>query len=71
MNMWENPRNRVEGKTIICGHYHTSWGHAYLHDDGFEWGKDVAKFEPFIDDGIIAIDACTAYTGKVNCIVIE
>jgi len=71
MDMWQNPKNRVDGKTIICGHWHTSWGHAYLHDDGFEWGKNVAKFEPFVDVGIMAIDACVAYSGKINCVVIE
>ena len=59
-----------EGKTIVCGHWHTSYGHAHLHGEGSEWGKD-AVFAPFHDDGIIALDACTAYSGTVNCIVIE
>ena len=29
-----------------------------------------AHFEPFKDKGIIAIDACTAYSEKVNCLVL-
>lgn len=68
------------GKTIICGHWHTSWGHSYLHNVGYEWGGGVdfgkgedysAHFEPFEDEGIIALDACTAYSKQVNCIVLE
>lgn len=76
IDMWRNPKNRVEGKTIICGHYHCSWGWSHIRQEHKEWPQknrvDWEKsFEPFVDDGIIAIDACTAYTGKVNCIVIE
>ena len=76
MNMWLNPANRIKYKTVICGHYHCSWGWSHIRQERKEWPqtnrKDWLKsFEPFIDDGIIAIDACTAYTGKVNCIVIE
>ena len=26
MEMWKNPKCRVEGKTVICGHWHCSWG---------------------------------------------
>ena len=76
MNMWRNPANRIEGKTVICGHWHCSWGWSHIRQERKEWAqlnrKDWLKsFEPFIDDGIMAIDACTAYTGKVNCVVIE
>lgn len=74
--MWQNGMKRwSEGikepnKTIVCGHFHTSWGHSKLRKvcDEFD---DTAIFEPFIDDGIIAIDGCVHYTGKVNCVVIE
>lgn len=73
---WENGiqawdlGSRLEGKTIYCGHYHTSWGHHYLHKNGSEFGDD-AIFDPFIDDGIVALDACTAYSHKVNIVTIE
>lgn len=70
MNMWLSPACRVEDKTIVCGHFHTSWGHARIHHSCSEWDED-AIFDPFVDDGIIAIDACTAYSQQVNCIVIE
>lgn len=64
-------------KTIVCGHYHTSWGHYHIHDVGTEWNEDwldkgdYAHFEPFEDDGIIAMDACVAYSRKINCKVLE
>ena len=37
---------------------------------GSEFGED-ADFSPYIAPGIIAIDACTAHTGMVNCVVIS
>lgn len=54
-------------KTVVCGHWHTSWGHAKIHRVCSEWGND-AKFEPFHDKGVLAIDACTAHSGRVNVI---
>lgn len=75
MSAWHNGA-RIPGKTIVCGHWHTSWGHSHLHQDRKEFPQknrvDWQKsFEPFIDDGIIAIDACTAYTEFCNCLVVE
>ena len=75
MEEWEDGI-REPGKTIICGHWHCSWGNTYLHDKYEEWppkeDPDFLKaFEPFIDDGIIAIDACAAYSGKINVLVFE
>lgn len=60
----------VPGKTIVCGHWHTSFGHARYENKGTEFGDD-ADFSVYKSDGIIALDACTAHSGKVNCIVIE
>ena len=57
-------------KTIVCGHWNCSFGHSHYHGQGSEFEAD-AHFEPYYDKGIIALDACTAYTHKVNCIVIE
>lgn len=67
---------RIDDKTIICGHWHASWGHSHLHQDRKEFPaknrKDWQKsFEPFVDEGIIALDACTVYSGFCNCWVIE
>ena len=58
------------GKTIVCGHWHTSFGHCCYENDGEEFGIG-ANFDPYYADGIIALDACTAHSGKVNCVVIE
>lgn len=73
--------NRFMDKTIVCGHWHTSWGHAYLHDNGVEFQEAyyrdeqdpnrIEHFEPFEDDGIIALDQCVAYSGIMNCKVLE
>jgi len=57
-------------KTIVCGHWHTSYGHSILDGKCSEFGKD-ADFSPYYARGIIAVDACTAHTGKVNCVVLE
>lgn len=64
------------GKTIVCGHWHCSYGWSKIRKEREEfpdkrvegWEK---SFEPFIDDGIIAIDACTAYSHIVNVLVLE
>ena len=61
----------VKDKTIVSGHWHCSWGHATFDEDSPpEWGSD-AVFTPYYSKGIIAIDACTAYSGFVNCLVLE
>lgn len=61
---------RDPDKTIVCGHWHASFGHAVYENKGSEFGAD-ADFSPFYGDGIIAIDACTSYSGQVNCLVLE
>lgn len=59
-----------QGKTIVCGHWHTSFGHSKYEKCGSEFEKD-SDFSPYYAKGIIAMDACTAFSRKVNCIVIE
>ena len=81
MREWHNGL-RLKGYTIFCGHRPTSFGHSRYHHDGVEFLDEVEKddydksdlhenFSPFIDDGIIALDACTVYSGKVNCYVLD
>ena len=60
----------VPGKTVVCGHWHTSYGHALIESKGTEFGPD-ADYSPFYAEGIIALDACAARSHTVNCIVIE
>lgn len=57
------------GKTIVCGHWHTSWMWARAEDRS-EFGDD-AKFDPYFGKGYIALDACTAYSKKINILVLE
>lgn len=59
------------GKTIWCGHWHTSWGHSFIDGDGVEFthkGSGLrAVYTPFKHEGIVAMDACTVVSGFVNC----
>lgn len=78
MDAW---RDRViePGKTIWCGHWHTSWGHCWIDGKCEEWEDDLDFFDeeerefkhpiytPFMKKGIVAMDACTAVSGIVNC----
>ena len=73
--MWGNPFDMAEnglnqtGKTIVFGHWHCSTG--WARKEGRTEFKDDAIFEPYFGDGYIAIDGCTAHTGKCNVLVIE
>lgn len=58
------------GKTIVCGHWHCSFGHSRYHHDGGEFDHNP-NFNPYYANGIIALDACTPLSRKVNCILIE
>ena len=61
----------IPNKTIVCGHWHCSHGNYLYHKLGSgEFEKD-SSFEPFIDEGVICLDACTAFTQKVNLIVLD
>ena len=57
-------------KTIVCGHWHCSYGHSKINGLGDERGED-ANYTPYFGNGIIAIDACTVLSNKINCIVID
>lgn len=60
----------LDGKTIVCGHWHTSWGWYNLRHIGSGEFEEDSCFEPFEDNGIIALDSCVAWTHKVNVLVI-
>jgi serine/threonine protein phosphatase 1 len=68
------------GKTIVCGHWHCSYGHymralkkALAEDTNLEVEEfgPTAIWEPFADEGILAIDRCTAHTREVNVVILE
>ena len=74
---WTNPVEmfRYEiyepNKTIVCGHWHCSALWHEQNPDEYEEFGDKANFEPFITKNMIAIDACTIHTRKVNVIIIN
>lgn len=77
VSRWQNGINacmqfsvKEPGKTIVCGHWHASYGHYTFGNASSEFELG-ANFSPFYSDGIIAIDGCTALSGQVNCVVIE
>lgn len=57
-------------KTVVCGHWHASWGHAKIEKSAPEFGPG-ADFTPYFGEHVIGIDACTAYSKFVNCLVLE
>lgn len=67
MEMWHKGI-KVPHKIIVCGHWHTGWGHYMLHNKG-ETQYDC--YDIFKDKGIIALDACTAITERVNVLIIH
>lgn len=76
MEMWLNERNRIEGKTIVVGHWHCSfaWSHIEMKYKEFpSKNRDDfnESFKPWYGDGIMAIDACTAYSGLINVVTFE
>lgn len=59
------------GKTIVCGHWHCSFGYALDSEYEIEEFGQSSIWEPWYHDGCIAIDRCTAHTGQCNVIVLE
>ena len=70
INGMDAAQSCTEDKTILCGHWHSSYGHATYEHKGSEFGHD-ADFSPYYGTGVIALDACTAYSKKVNVIILE
>ncbi len=71
---WVNGMDAVltckEEKTILCGHWHCSYGHSKYEHRGSEFDED-ADFSPYYAPGIIALDACTAASQRVNVVIFE
>ena len=61
---------KEQGKTIVCGHFNVNFGHSVLANK-CETTDNNAIYTPYYADGIIAIDAFTKVSNKVNCIIIE
>lgn len=69
---WENgmlhwyENHKLENKTIFCGHWNSSYGNFYYHQEGLGQFSEDANYKPFIDKGIVALDACTTYSKQIN-----
>ena len=57
MKMWKDGYI-PEGKTIVCGHWGTMWGHKQYHND--------FSYDAFIEKGIVALDATTVLSEQIN-----
>lgn len=74
---WTNPvemyKNQIfePGKKIVCGHWHCSALWHELNPDKYDEFGDKENFETFITDDMIALDACTTHSKKVNVLVLE
>ena len=65
---WNNVYSKdtvLENKTIVCGHRSTTYG--YLFDPT----RRTRDSSPFFRKGMIAIDACTIVSHRVNVVVLE
>ena len=60
-----NTTAMLPGKTVVCGHRLTNYG---AH---FDPSRDPSDSSIFYGDGLIAIDACTVRSGRVNVLVLE
>ena len=58
----------IPGKTIVCGHFHTGWGHFNIHKEG---ETQYDNFDIYYDEGVVALDTCTVYSNKINILVLE
>ena len=70
MAMWQGGA-RIEGKTIVCGHWNTSWAFKNIRHVCKDMYNGDAIHDIFLDNGIIALDACTVISHKINCFVFE
>ena len=74
---WTNPVEMYKyeiyepNKIIVCGHWHCSALWHEQNPEKYEEFGDKANFEPFITDKMITLDACTAYSKRVNVVIIE
>jgi serine/threonine protein phosphatase 1 len=71
---WNNPFKLAEQgflpeKTLIFGHWSTE--HKWAEVDGRTEFDKNAKFDTYYGDGYIGLDATTAFSHKVNVLVIE
>ena len=62
---------REPSKTIVCGHFHSMWGHKNLHNEFSSNYPTIDNCRPFEDEGIIALDSMVPASRFLNVKVIE
>lgn len=75
MKMWKNGYCLAD-KIIWCGHWCCSYGWSKIRQKYKEFPQKNRKeweksFQPFVDDGIIALDSGVSYSGFLNCVVYD
>ncbi len=74
---WLNPLETykrklyLKDKTLVFGHWRCSAFWANENPEKYAEFGNIACFKPFITKSIIALDACTAVSKKVNVVVVE
>lgn len=58
-------------KTIVCGHCAASYGHYNYEHQGNGIYEKNSNYSPYKEDGVLALDACTALSNQVNIVIIE
>ena len=75
MKMWKSGYC-LEDKIIWCGHWCCSYGWSKIRQKYKEFPQKNRKeweksFQPFVDDGIIALDSGVTYSKFLNCVVYD
>ena len=65
-----------ENKKVVCGHWHCSYAWSHVEHKYKEFPQPTHEdfnhsFKPYIKDTFIALDACTAYSHKVNVLIFD
>lgn len=55
---------KKNGKVLVCGHWHAADFHKYFNGT-------LENYDIYHGENLIALDACTAYTHKVNVLTFE
>ncbi len=67
---------KLEGKTIICGHYPSAYGHLIVEKGLVEEEPKISTYQelnytPFITKDIVALDGMVWQSGQINVFIIE
>lgn len=63
-------RGKWSNKMVVCGHWHTGWGHYNIFGKG---DNEYSLSDIYVNehDKVIALDACTALSGRVNVLRLD